>query len=35
MNETEKKYLIASIVEVLIAIGIALAGSLYSVKVGN
>ena len=35
MNETEKKYLIASIVEVLIAIGIAFAGSQYSVKVGN
>ena len=35
MNETEKKYLIASIVEVLIAIGIAFAGSQYSVKVGS
>ena len=35
MNETEKKYLIASIIEVLIAIGIAFAGSQYSVKVGN
>ncbi len=35
MNETEKKYLIASIVEVLIAIGVAFAGSLYSVKIGN
>ncbi|MCP4142333.1 MAG: DUF1295 domain-containing protein [Chloroflexi bacterium] len=35
MNETEKKYFIAIVIEVLIAVGIAFAGSLYSVKVGN
>ena len=35
MTEQEKKFLIASILEVLIAIGIAFAGSQYSVKVGN
>ena len=35
MNEQEKKYLIASIIEVLIAVGVAFAGSQYSVRVGN
>ncbi len=35
MNETEKKYFIAIIIEVLIAIGIAAVGSQHSTKVGN
>ncbi len=35
MNENEKKFFIASILEILIAVGIAFAGSQYSVKVGS
>ena len=35
MTEQEKKLFIASILEILIAAGIAFAGSQYSVKVGN
>lgn len=35
MTQQEKKFLVATILEILIAVGIALAGSQYSVKVGN
>ena len=35
MTEQEKKYFIASIIEVLIAVGVAFAGSQYSVKGGS
>ncbi len=35
MTEQEKKFFIAILLEILIAVGIAFAGSQYSVKVGN
>jgi len=35
MTQEEKKYLLASVLEVLIAIGVAFAGSQHSVKVGG
>ncbi len=35
MNKREKKYLVAIITEILIALGIAFVGSLYSAKIGN
>ena len=35
MTEQERKFFIAILLEILIAVGIAFAGSQYSVKVGN
>lgn len=35
MTQEEKKYLIASIIEIIIAVGVAFAGSQYSVRVGG
>lgn len=35
MTQEEKKYFIASVIEIVIAVGVAFAGSQYSVKVGG